>query len=751
MSSNPQSTEKNDSKKDTCPPEGYLNNMEIEDSKKGTENPPEVSSNLQSTEKDNSKNVTVPPERYLYDVELEDGKKGIENPPEVSSNPPSSEKDDCKKDTEPPEGHLNDLELEDTKKGTENPPELSSNPPSLGKDDSKMDTDPPAVEQEDSKKGAQNPTEVFPNPKSSVKDESKDTDPSGGSSKPALSDSDKHTPQSLKGKSKVIKKSRAGTFKTKKNEIFRLIHGKRRDKRKNKTVVGNTANDKQISDSSLQVKTIDDPPLLEAEKNKVKKSQNMSTSNKRPIEESHQAQKNKKIAVSDKSEEKQKNKEKQKESNKSFRRTNKDKHSGMEKSQGKGRKSDKLGGVIFMCNAKTKPDCFHYRVMGVSAGKKDIVLGVKPGLKLFLYDFDLKLLYGIYKASSSGGMELEPGAFGGKFPAQVSFKIASDCYPLPESIFKKAIKENYNKKHKFKTELTFRQVRKLTELFRPVEDHSALLPVCSPRRAIVRNREALDGVRGSWPHLQRERAVGDPYTNINVNSYKVRYPERDHRVERLEYSERDHRVEQREYSERGHRFEWLEYPERDHRVERREEITHENYRAYGLQGDRRNVTTIYHANSMLESYEIDYEHLHNLDASYRNNVPAHVEFSRRADPLHSNESEYQNYFRSAISDHTMDPYHAYHRVASPRDAYLPPLSREEISSSSYLVGGRTLIRSGDLQRREIVDDRLYSTYSATNALSDYNQMHPYHGDKVEASLLPVSSRYSFAGPSFSRR
>lgn len=78
------------------------------------------------------------------------------------------------------------------------------------------------------------------------------------------------------------------------------------------------------------------------------------------------------------------------------------------------------------------------------------------------------------------------------------------------------------------------------------------------------------------------------------------------------------------------------------------------------------------------------------------------------------------------------------------------MSREEISSSSYLAGGRSLIGSDILQRREAVQDRLYSTYSAADALSEYNRMQHYQ-ESLKATAVPVSSRYSFAGPSYSLR
>ena len=69
-----------------------------------------------------------------------------------------------------------------------------------------------------------------------------------------------------------------------------------------------------------------------------------------------------------------------------------------------------------MCSGETKPE---YRVFGLHRENLDIVLKIKAGTKLFLFDFGVKRLYGIYTAVD----DLEPAAFHGKFQAQAGEKI----------------------------------------------------------------------------------------------------------------------------------------------------------------------------------------------------------------------------------------------------------------------------------------------------------------------------------------
>lgn len=93
--------------------------------------------------------------------------------------------------------------------------------------------------------------------------------------------------------------------------------------------------------------------------------------------------------------------------------------------------SEDFSGYIFMCNGRTKPECYLYRVFGLPAGRREVIEKIKPGMKLFLFDYDVKYLYGVYEATTAGKLNLEKTAFGGNFPAQVSLvllsKITSQC------------------------------------------------------------------------------------------------------------------------------------------------------------------------------------------------------------------------------------------------------------------------------------------------------------------------------------
>ncbi|KAF7124760.1 hypothetical protein RHSIM_Rhsim12G0180900 [Rhododendron simsii] len=123
------------------------------------------------------------------------------------------------------------------------------------------------------------------------------------------------------------------------------------------------------------------------------------------------------------------------------------------------------------------------------SGKKEVLEKINEDMKLFLYDFNQRLLYGIYKAEFRGQLNLEPNAFEGKFPAQVRFTIGKDCLPLPETAFKGAIKDNYEAPSRFKPELSGCQVRDILSLFLPCIESTAAsaapMPVVAPPRAIL--------------------------------------------------------------------------------------------------------------------------------------------------------------------------------------------------------------------------------------------------------------------------
>ncbi|XAR58490.1 hypothetical protein NMG60_11013898 [Bertholletia excelsa] len=398
-----------------------------------------------------------------------------------------------------------------------------------------------------------------------------------------------------------------------------------------------------------------------------------------------------------------------------------------------------FAGLIFMCNSKTKPDCFRYHVMGVSTAKQELVMGIKPGLKLFLYDYDARLLYGIYKASSAGGMRLEPAAFGGGFPVQVRFKVQKDCLPLPENVFKKAIKESYNEKtRKFKTELTSQQVKKLIELFQTpplLHSHSQysvqapqpipLLPPVATRFGENAHREKKNGNNYTGDEPTRHHASSDYEGNLIPR----------HTISPMDIASPNPLfLSEKEYRNYGLRREKQMIPPMSGDGTQKSTtalnplfLSEKEYRTYGLRRETHIAVTssLGTASTASENYPRDPYYCHDYGGS-----------STLVDPYYRR--DYGG--SSSLVDQCLPP------PAVPSESY--SMTAREIDKNDHYINGDTRQH----QKRMVYDEaeRPYSDY-ASRALSDYNQEYHHLGGQPEATSASVSSRYSFAGPPLSYR
>ncbi|KAK8950094.1 hypothetical protein KSP40_PGU012704 [Platanthera guangdongensis] len=174
-------------------------------------------------------------------------------------------------------------------------------------------------------------------------------------------------------------------------------------------------------------------------------------------------------------------------------------------------------GLVFMCNAKTKKDCFKYHILGLPESKKELVAKIYKGMRLFLFDIDLKLMYGIYKAAGPGGYNIESKAFDSKFPSQVRFNVLKDCLPLPEETFRAAIKDNYFKRNMFDCQLSSEQVKNLCKLFA-----NATGGTSKPAHRAAAVRAAPLPISGAR-EPKRRRVVGTYMREAYLSPPRVRY------------------------------------------------------------------------------------------------------------------------------------------------------------------------------------------------------------------------------------
>ncbi|KAK3260016.1 hypothetical protein CYMTET_31012, partial [Cymbomonas tetramitiformis] len=114
-------------------------------------------------------------------------------------------------------------------------------------------------------------------------------------------------------------------------------------------------------------------------------------------------------------------------------------HRSLDSIDGSQRKpSSQFGAVVFLCNKATYAENIRKQISGLPANKfETLVRRITPGTPLFLFDTTTKTMHGILKASSNGGMNLEPEAWishKGKGRGRGSQRGASSTSPYPAQV-----------------------------------------------------------------------------------------------------------------------------------------------------------------------------------------------------------------------------------------------------------------------------------------------------------------------------
>ncbi|KAF3659075.1 putative UDP-glycosyltransferase 76E1-like [Capsicum annuum] len=155
-----------------------------------------------------------------------------------------------------------------------------------------------------------------------------------------------------------------------------------------------------------------------------------------------------------------------------------------------------LGGVIFGCKNNTMKECIQKQLFGLPAAHFQYVKSIDPGLPLFLFNYSNRELHGIYEAASSGNMNINPygwtsdGSGRTLYPAQVQMRPRQLCQPLPESLFKPIILNNYYNENHFLFELDHVQAGKLISEFSP----RVLAPIRSMPQHAANRRNTIQDV-----------------------------------------------------------------------------------------------------------------------------------------------------------------------------------------------------------------------------------------------------------------
>lgn len=83
-------------------------------------------------------------------------------------------------------------------------------------------------------------------------------------------------------------------------------------------------------------------------------------------------------------------------------------------------------GFIFLCTRSTVEECLRSSTFGALARDKEFYFEVSQGDFIFLYDYDDKILYGVFQAMSKPYIDYNTYYFQGRYPLLCSVKLISD-------------------------------------------------------------------------------------------------------------------------------------------------------------------------------------------------------------------------------------------------------------------------------------------------------------------------------------
>jgi len=121
-----------------------------------------------------------------------------------------------------------------------------------------------------------------------------------------------------------------------------------------------------------------------------------------------------------------------------------------------------IHGQLFACTENTKAECFERLLFSTNKIYSPVAMRVKKGYFLFLFDLDADLLYGVFRATSDAGMNIQPDAWKGKYPYQVRVKPIGKIIPLEKA--KKLLKTLGMKRY---SPIGKKALIKLLEVYRP--------------------------------------------------------------------------------------------------------------------------------------------------------------------------------------------------------------------------------------------------------------------------------------------